>query len=128
MLQRGTKGLPMSTQELSQLEHELNRLITNGHALAAFDRYYADDVVMQENTAEPRVGKAANRGYEEEFFASIAEVHRIAVLATAIGDGVTLSEWEYDVTFRDGNRVTMAQVARRRWRNGKVVHERFYHS
>ena len=32
--------------------------VVGGKSLDAFDRYYADDVTMQENEQPPRVGKA----------------------------------------------------------------------
>jgi hypothetical protein len=32
-----------------------------------------------------------------------------------------------DVSFKGGNRVQMRQVAVRTWKDGKVVHERFYY-
>ena len=41
--------------------------VVGGKALEAFDRYYADDVTMQENEQPPRVGKAACRTFEEDF-------------------------------------------------------------
>jgi hypothetical protein len=31
------------------------------------------------------------------------------------------------VTLKGVGRIQMSQVAVRRWKNGKVVHERFYH-
>ena len=44
--------------------------VVGGKALEAFDRYYADDVTMQENEQPPRVGKAACRAFEEDFLSS----------------------------------------------------------
>jgi hypothetical protein len=32
-----------------------------------------------------------------------------------------------DVTLKGAGRIKMNQVAVRRWKNGKIVHERFYH-
>jgi hypothetical protein len=32
-----------------------------------------------------------------------------------------------DVTLKGVGRITMVQVAVRRWKDGKIVHERFYH-
>ncbi len=42
--------------------------VVGGKALEAFDRYYADDVTMQENEQPPRVGKAACRALRRTFF------------------------------------------------------------
>ena len=37
--------------------------ILTGKILDTFDKYYADKVVMSENGADERVGKATNRQY-----------------------------------------------------------------
>ncbi|MDH4282709.1 MAG: nuclear transport factor 2 family protein [Myxococcales bacterium] len=113
--------------ELNQLDSDLNSMILGGQALEAFEKYYADDVVMQENSEEPRVGKDTNRKYEEQFFGSIKEFHGAELRSSVVGDGVSLSEWMFDVTFQDGNRVQIEQAVRRTWNGDKVTHERFYH-
>ena len=92
------------------------------------EKFYADNCVMQENTEEPTVGKDANRQREIDFFDSLAEFHGGEVRASAIGDGVTFSEWLFDVTFKDGPRKKLEQAVVRRWEDGKIVHERFYYN
>ena len=52
---------------------DLNDLVLKGKALEAFDKYYHEDVVMQENESTPTIGKDENRRREEEFFSSISE-------------------------------------------------------
>ena len=113
--------------DLAALETQLNQLILQGQALAAFERFYAEDIVMQENTAPPVVGKARNRAREEAFFGSIAE-SKIQLLGSAVGDGVTYSEWIYELNFKDGRRICMTEVSARRWKDGLVAHERFYYN
>lgn len=108
-------------------ELRLNQLILEGRALEAFERYYAEDIVMQENTAPPVVGKARNREREEAFFGSIDEA-RIRLLGSAVGDGVSYSEWIYELSFKDGRKICMTEVSARRWRGGLVIHERFYYN
>ena len=114
--------------EISNLENELNQMILGGQALDAFEKFYADDIVMQENDQPPREGKAANREFEEQFFSSIKEFHGATLGDVAVTGDVSFSEWTFDVTFQDGNRVANPQVTRRKWKDGKVVHERFYHA
>ena len=46
---------------------DLNDLVIQGKAMEAFEKYYHEDVVMQENDNAPTVGKDANRKREEEF-------------------------------------------------------------
>jgi ketosteroid isomerase-like protein len=112
---------------IAALDQELNDLVTQGKILEAFDRFYADDVVMQENTAEPYAGKALNRKREEDFLASVEEFHGAKVLGTAVNGDLSYSEWELDATYKGGHRVKLSQVAARRWRDGQIVHERFYY-
>lgn len=113
---------------IAELNKTLDEKVLSGKALEAFDEYYADGVVMQENLDEPFVGKELNRKREIEFFDSIAEFHGAAVLGSAAGEDVSFSEWELDVTFKNGFRYKLNQVAVRRWENGKIVHERFYYN
>ena len=52
---------------------DLNRLVLEGKALEAFDKYYADDCVMQEGAEAPTAGKQANLEREQDFFSKITE-------------------------------------------------------
>ena len=113
--------------EVMELEKQLNQMILGGQALEAFEQFYSDDIVMQENNETPRVGKAANREFEEQFFSSIEEFHGATLGDVAVTGDVSFSEWTFDATFKDGNRVANPQVTRRKWSNGKVINERFYH-
>jgi ketosteroid isomerase-like protein len=113
---------------VEQLDKQLNQDVLSGKAMEAFEKYYADDVVMQENSDEPRRGKAVNRKAEEDFFASVEKWNGGACTASAVNGDVTFSEWEYDITFKGGNRMKMNQVAVRHWKNGKIVNERFYYN
>ncbi len=113
---------------VQQADEQVNQAVLNGTAMQAFEKYYADDVVMQENSDEPRAGKDTNRKAEEAFFSSVESWNGGACTASAVNGDVTFSEWEYDLTFKGGMRVKMNQVAVRRWKNGQIVHERFYYN
>ena len=105
----------------------MNQMILNGKAMEAFEQFYADDVVMQENENPATAGKAANRERELKFFDSVEAIHSGAITASAAGDDVSFCEFEMDVTFKGAKRVTMRQVSVRRWKDGKIVHEKFYY-
>jgi ketosteroid isomerase-like protein len=119
---------PTTTPDTAALDRTLNDMVLSGKALEAFEQFYADDVVMQENSEEPRVGKDANRKAEEEFFASLKEFHDGKVLASAVNGDTSFSEWFMDVTFKNGYRYKLAQVSVRKWKDGKVIHERFFYN
>jgi ketosteroid isomerase-like protein len=119
---------PTHVLDVKVLDDQLNQQILTGQALDAFEKLYADNVVMQENSDEPRVGKEANRKIEQDFFASIEQFHDGKLLVSAINGDVSFSEWEFDITFKGGHRAKLAQVAVRHWKNGKVASERFYYN
>lgn len=111
----------------AELNKKLDDMVLSGKALEAFDELYAEDVVMQENSDAPFVGKALNRQREIDFFSSVAEFHGAQVLSSATDGDVSFSEWEMDLTFKNGYRAKLSQVAVRRWKNGQIAHERFYY-
>ncbi len=115
------------SKSVAELDQAVNDAILQGKAMEAFEQYYAEDVVMQENSDEPRIGKAANRKAEEEFFASVAEFHDGKLVSSAVNGDTTFGEWFMDISFKGGFRAKMAQVAVRQWKDGKIVRERFYY-
>jgi len=112
--------------DIAQLDAELNDMIRQGNALEAFERFYAEDVVMMEND-QAFVGKDVNRKREQEFFGRIKEVHSAGIGATAVSGNVSFCEQSFDATLVDGTHMRMEEVAVRTWRDGKIIKERFYY-
>ena len=117
----------MSTNLQAAFE-DIKSLVLQGKAMEAFEKYYGDEVVMQENENPVTVGKAANRQRELEFFSKLVEFRGAEVKAVAFGEDVIISEWFLDYTHADWGKVTHDQVSVQRWKDGKVVHERFYYT
>lgn len=109
---------------------ELYSMIGQGQAMEAFEKFYDDDVTMIEASGDVRKGKDQNREFEKEFFGNIQEFHGGGYHAITSNeeDGVTMVEAWMDCTFKDGNRMKMEEVARQKWKDGKIVEERFYYN
>jgi len=118
----------MTTAELQANFEEIKALVLQGKAMEAFEKFYGDDVVMQENETPATVGKAANRDRELDFFSKLTEFRGADVKAVAYGEDVIISEWFLDYTHSEWGKVTHDQVSVQRWKDGKVVHERFYYT
>ncbi len=113
-------------EDLKALETELNAMIAKGEVVKAVDKFYADDCAEQEGNQPPRTGgKQGQMAYLTEFFKTVQAVNAIKLHSQTIGDGVTMSEWTFDLT-TTGGPILWNEVLRRRWENGKVVSERFY--
>jgi hypothetical protein len=106
---------------------DLNDLVLKGKALEAFDKYYHEDVVMQENESKPTVGKEANRKREEEFFSSISEFRNARPLKVTVGEDVSMVQWHYDYTHKDWGVRNYIQVSVQEWKNGKIIREQFFY-
>ena len=108
---------------------EMYGMIGQGQALDAFEKYYHDDVTMIECTGEVRKGKDANREFEQNWYSQVQEVHGGGVNAITADEesGVTMVEAWTEMTFKDGNRMKMEEVARQKWQDGKIIEERFYY-
>lgn len=114
----------MSVKEAVQ---DLTKMVLSGQGMEAFEKYYADDVEMQENESPPRKGKEANRKFEQEWMESIKEFHGAEVKAVAVEGDTAIIEWFMDFTLKDGKRKKMSEVAVQQWKDGKIVREKFYY-
>jgi hypothetical protein len=124
---RRARAYQWGMSNIETLERNLNDGILNGKAMELFEELYDENIVMQENTDQEWRGKETNRKREIEFFSSVEAWHGGQVLAYAVNGDVSFSEWEMEVSLKGVGRIKMNQVAVRRWKNGKIVHERFYH-
>ena len=107
---------------------DINDLILQGKAMEAFETYYHEDVVMQENENPPTKGKAANRKREEEFFSSITEFRGAKPLKVTIGENVSMVEWHFDYTHKDWGKRNYTQIAVQEWKDGLIIGEKFYYA
>jgi hypothetical protein len=103
--------------------------VNAGKLLEGFEKYYADNVIMQELGEEPRVGKDINRIHETNFIQSIKEVHKAGILSFAedAENNKTMVESWMELTFVNEFRIKMQQVAVQTWENGLIINELFYH-
>ena len=107
--------------------NDLAKMLSEGKLLEAFEKYYDENVSMQENEMEPRVGKEANRKGEEAFVGGFNKINKIEILGVAIGDNYSVMEYHFDVDHKEYGRINKKQVAVQRWQDGKIVNEKFYY-
>ena len=107
---------------------DIYNLLGQGQLLNAFDKYYADNVVMTEPRGT-RTGKAECREYEEAFLSNIEAFHALDIKNVASDEAAktTFVQSVMDVTFKGGHRAKMNQVAVQQWEGDQIVHEEFYY-
>lgn len=79
---------------------ELNQMILKGKILEAFEKFYAEDIVMQDNETPAREGKSTCRKFEEEFVSKLTAFRGAQVKNVTISEeaGVAAVEWDFDYT------------------------------
>lgn len=109
-----------------ELDKQLNEMIIAGESVAAFEKFYAEHVVAQENDEPERVGRDAWMKARQAMEQNIKKFDA-RVLAHAANGDTSFSEWEYNVELAGMGAMRIHQVSVRRWKNGRIVRERFYH-
>ena len=107
---------------------QLNQMILEGKILEAFEKFYSEDVVMQDNDYPARVGKDVCRQFEEAFVNGLTEFRGARIVNTIISDDLAVTEWWMDYTHKDFGTRNYTQLAVQRWKNGKITEEKFYYN
>ena len=115
----------MSAQAPKAAVEDLIAKVVGGKALEAFDRYYADDVTMQENEQPPRIGKAPCRTFEADFLSKIKAVRTYVCDGYVISGNKAFIVYRIDADHAEWGTLNMSEVAIQEWSNGKVVREKF---
>ncbi len=115
-------------QNLEQRIRDLHDYLLQGRIMDAMKEFYADDVVMTEPAYGDTVGLAANLEREQKFVDSVKEFRKFEVPALAVGEDVTIYENVMDWVDTEGQEIHVEQVVVARWKDGKIVHERFYYN
>ena len=118
-----------ATADLGARAPDLVSYIQNGRIIDAMNEFYADDVRMQENNNPPTVGLEANYAREEQFVNYVKQWTSLDVDAVAVdaASGKTLVQLRFTFDAVDGTKHTYDQVAVQTWRDGRIVHEKFYY-
>jgi len=106
---------------------ELQKYIATGRILDAMAEFYDENCAMQENANPPVVGRAANIEREKQFLAQVKTFKVYEVKSLAVADDTAFVESVLEYVDQADRPVRLEQVSVSRWRNGKILHERFYY-
>jgi hypothetical protein len=112
---------------IKQKLEDLNQLVISGRLLDAFEKYYHEDVEMQENELAPVKGKDVNRKREQEFLSNIVEFRSAQVRNVAVTDNTSFVIWNYDYTHKEWGVKNYTQVSVQTWKDDKIVKEQFFY-
>src|SRR3954471_20359743 len=102
------------------------KTIERGEFLEALDRFYAEDMVAQENEQPPRIGRAAQLVNET---AALKRMRFDSINAASYlvdGDRVAIN-YVFEMTTVNGDRLRMDEIAYQVWRGDRIVSERYFY-
>ena len=104
---------------------QLVSMVEQGQILEAYEKFYAGNVAMRENTGAPVVGKDANREREIATLATVRDVHENRADFVLVDGDRAVIGWKFEFTNTEGVRLRLDQIAIQQWENGQIVDERF---
>lgn len=114
-------------ESLQQNVQQLNEMILQGNIIEAMEKFYDDEVVMQENAMPPTIGKEANLQREKEFISNLIDFRGARPLSVAFGENLAMTKWHFDYTHKEWGDRNYTQVSVQNWKNGKIVREEFFY-
>ena len=103
---------------------EIKEMIENNQAIAAYEKFYDEDVIVK-SPGEPILqGKRKCVDAHAEYF-TMASEFSCTVNSLIAGENMSAIETTYSVVVH-GGKFTFNAVAVHEWKNGKITYERFY--
>jgi hypothetical protein len=108
---------------------------TNPPVREIYERFYDENVIVQENRQPPRVGRELSISRQEQMNANVKEVHDFKLGAVLVDgfdeahplDGRSVVEMHLELTTLDGYRTRIEELGMQTWKDGKIIHERYFY-
>jgi len=82
---------------------------------------------VQENLQPPRIGRAVSIERQKLMNANIKEVYNFKIGAVLVDGDRSMVEMHLDATTHDGYRIQLEEVGLQTWKDGKIIHERYFY-
>lgn len=118
-----------------RVQELLEFLATNPSPEQVYEKFYAEDVVVQENLQPPRFGRSLSIERQQRMNANLKEVHEFKIGAVLVDgftdaqplDGRSVIEAHIDLSTQDGYRIRIEELAMQTWKDGLIIQERFFY-
>ena len=110
-----------------RVEQLVDFLKTNPPIEEVYMRFYADNMVFQENLLAPRYGRALSIERQQHINANIKEVHDFNIGAVLFDRDHSVMEINLNVVSQDGNLMNIEKLSMQTWQEGYIIHERLFY-
>jgi len=118
----------MSKTVRETLEEMLD-ILKEGRMTEGQEIYFADGVITQEGNQPPIVGKQASIERLNKFreTVGVAGFVSYAIGDVAVAEDSSFYDAVLTLKLKNGETISLEQVVKTEWRDGKIVKERYYH-
>ncbi|NOT95101.1 MAG: hypothetical protein HOP00_02160 [Nitrospira sp.] len=117
------------SKQVSETLQEMLGTLKQGRMTEGQEIYFADAVVTQEGNQPPIVGKQASIERLDKFRETIGVAAFIsyAIGAVAVVGNTSFYDAVLTLKLKNGDTISLEQVVKTDWQDGKIVKERYYH-
>jgi ketosteroid isomerase-like protein len=118
----------MNTQQVAE---KLVQLCREGKNMDAINELYGDNIVSLEAKGSPMErteGKEAVIGKSQYWYSTVEEIHGGEVSEPIVSGNFFTVSMHMDVTYKEGGRMPMHEIAVYEVKDGKVVAEQFFYN
>jgi hypothetical protein len=101
-------------------------MVEAGQGVKALEKFYAEHASMQENNAEPRVGKAALLTYERAAQDAVTSLRASCIRPVLIAGDIAVVRWVFEYASNSGP-VRFEELAYQRWDSEQIIDEKFFY-
>ena len=118
----------MNTDTRAALTQMLG-MLRQGKMTEGQQQYFADDVVTQEGNDAPVIGKQAAIDRLANFRETLGIVGFVSytIGSVAVEGDVSFYDAVLTVKLKTGDTISLEQVVRTEWKDGKITKERYFH-
>ena len=121
--------LDLKNMAMDERLNRLNTMIEERQILQAFEKFYAEDVTLQDNENEPLIGKDICRKKQEEFVTGILDYKKAKARNTLISNNISVVEWDMDYTHEEWGHRSIQMITVQRWnKEGEIINEKYYYN
>jgi ketosteroid isomerase-like protein len=112
--------------QIQQIAGEVVKLIREGKNKQAKDIFYAEDIVSIEGNGDKLEGIGAIYQKSIDWAAQVSEVHSASVSEPLIAAGHFALNIKMDISYKNGYRAVMDEIAVYEVNDGKIVFEQYF--
>ena len=118
------------SKQVSETLQEMLGILKQGQMTEGQKIYFADSVVTQEGNQPPVAGKQASIERLDKFREAIGVAAFVSytIGAVAVAGNTSFYDSVLTVKLKNGQTISLEQVVKTDWQEGKIVRERYYHS